>query len=162
MKLLHSKFLSKQWEDKLLSKILQDHLCPGQDFLTWATKLQQQNCILQNTDSQLNRKQFRKQISVAVDMDLHITAQEAKVNKATSLCNCLDICIYFMRWEMLCCQKQNSLYRWWVLSKKQIYEQRKFLLSIQKRQLSWFCLRTACLFLTFSPSKAHFNQDWDY
>ena len=46
MKLLQSKFLSKQWEDELLSKILRDHLCPGQDFLTWATKLQQQNCIL--------------------------------------------------------------------------------------------------------------------
>ena len=46
MKLLRSKFLSKNWEDELLSKILRDHLRSGQDFLTWATKLQQQNCIL--------------------------------------------------------------------------------------------------------------------
>ena len=58
MTLLRSKFLSKQWEDELLSQILRDHLCPGQDFLTWATKLQQQNCILRNTTPSSTRKGF--------------------------------------------------------------------------------------------------------
>lgn len=91
MKLIRSKFLSKQWEDELLSKILRDHLRPGQDFLTWATKLQQQNCILRNTDSQLDEKRLREQISIAVDMDLRISAREAKANEATTLRDFLDI-----------------------------------------------------------------------
>jgi hypothetical protein len=60
MKLLRSKFLSKQWEDELVSKILRNHLRPGQDFLTWATQLQQQNCILRNTSSQLDEKRLRE------------------------------------------------------------------------------------------------------
>ena len=85
MKLLGLKFFFKQWEDKLLSKILRDHLCPGQDFLTWSTKLQQQNCILQNTESQLDGKHLQEQISMAVVMDLRIAAHEAEVNKAKSL-----------------------------------------------------------------------------
>ena len=58
MTLLRSKFLSKQWEDELLSQILRDHLRSGQDFLTWATKLQQQNCILRNTTPSSTRKGF--------------------------------------------------------------------------------------------------------
>ena len=91
MKLLRAKFLSKQWEDELLSKILRDHLRQGQDFLTWATKLQQLNCILRKTDSQLNEKRLREQISIGVDMDLCILAREAKVNEATSLRDFLDI-----------------------------------------------------------------------
>ena len=60
MSLLRSKFLSKQWEDELLSQILRDHLRPGQDFLTWATKLQQQNCILRNTSLQLDEKRLHE------------------------------------------------------------------------------------------------------
>ena len=91
MKLLRSKFLSKQWEDELLSKILRDHLRPGQEFLTWATSLQQQNCILRNTQSQLDDKRMREQISIAVDMDLRISAREANVNNATSLRDFLEI-----------------------------------------------------------------------
>lgn len=91
MKLLRSKFLSNQWEDELLSKILRDHLRNGQDFLTWATKLQQQNCILRNTPSQLDDKRLREQISIGVDMDLRIAAREAKVNEAGSLRDFLDI-----------------------------------------------------------------------
>src|SRR5882757_8876280 len=51
---LRSKFLSKEWEDELLSQILRNHLRPGQTFMTWATLLQQQNCILRNTNSQLD------------------------------------------------------------------------------------------------------------
>jgi hypothetical protein len=70
MKDIRSKFLPKQWEDELLSKILRDHLRPGQDFLTWVTQLQQQNCILRNSTSQLDEKRLREQISIAVDMDL--------------------------------------------------------------------------------------------
>ena len=101
MKLLRSKFLSKQWEDELLSKVLRDHLCPGKDFLTWATKLQQQNCILRNTDSQLDEKRLREQISMRVDMDLRIAAREAKVNEATSLRDFLDI-------YTLCDEKRRS------------------------------------------------------
>jgi hypothetical protein len=88
---LRSKFLPKQWEDELLSKILRDHLRPGQDFLTWATKLQQQNCILRNTTSQLDEKRLREQISIAVDVELRIAAREAKVNDAASLRDFLDI-----------------------------------------------------------------------
>ena len=91
MKFFWSRFLSKQWEDESLSKIIRDHLHPGQDFLTWVTKLQQQNCILQNTDSQPSFIQLREQILVAVDMELHIAAWEAKVNKVTSLHDFLDI-----------------------------------------------------------------------
>ena len=91
MTLLCSKFLSKQWEDELLSKILRDHLRQGQDFLTWATKLQQQNCILRNTESQLDKKRLHEQISIAVDIDLCIAAREAKVNNATTLREFLDI-----------------------------------------------------------------------
>ena len=91
MKIICAKFLSKQWEDKLLSKILRNHLCPSQDFLTWATKLQQQNCILQNTDPQLDEKWLCEQISVAIDMDLHIAVCEAKVDKVTSLHDFLDV-----------------------------------------------------------------------
>jgi hypothetical protein len=91
MKLLCSKFLSKQWEDKLLSKILHDHLCPNQDFLTWSTNLQQQNCILRNTNSQLDEKRLREQISIAVDTDLRIAARECRVNEAESLRDFLDI-----------------------------------------------------------------------
>ena len=101
MKLLCSKFLSKQGEDEFLSKILQDHLRLGQDFLTWATKLQQQNCILRNTDSQLDEKRLREQISIGVDMDLRIAAREAKVNEATSLRDFLDIYTYVMRSDVL-------------------------------------------------------------
>ena len=91
MSTIRSKFLSKQWEDELLSSILRNHLTPNQDFLTWATKLQQQNCILRNTPSQLDEKRLREQISVAVDGDLRIAAREAKVNEATSLREFLDI-----------------------------------------------------------------------
>jgi hypothetical protein len=101
MKLLRSKFLSKQWEDELLSKILRNHLRQGQEFLTWATQLQQQNCILRNTDSQLDEKRLREQISIAVDMDLRIAAREAKVNDATSLRDFLDI-------YTLCDQKRRA------------------------------------------------------
>ena len=54
MENLRTKFLPKDWEDELLSKILRDRLRPSQDFMTWATLLQQQNCILRNTSSQLD------------------------------------------------------------------------------------------------------------
>ena len=91
MSLLRSKFLSKQWEDELLSKILRDQLHQGQDFLTWATKLQQQNCILRNTQFQLDEKRLREQISIAVDINLRIAAREAKVNEAATLRDFLDI-----------------------------------------------------------------------
>ena len=91
IKLLPSKFLSKQWKDELLSKILWDHLRPGQDFLTWSTKLQRQNCILWNTESQFDEKHLREQISMAVDIDLRIAAHDAEVNKAKSLWEFLDI-----------------------------------------------------------------------
>ena len=101
MKLLRSKFLSKQWEDELLSKILRDHLRPNQDFLTWSTNLQQQNCILRNTESQLDEKQLRQQISIAVDTDLRIAARECKVAEAESLRDFLDI-------YNLCDEKRRS------------------------------------------------------
>lgn len=91
MALMHSKFLSKQWEDELLSQILRDHLRPGQDFLTWATKLQQQNCILCNTTSQLNETRLHEQISIAVDVELHVLGCEAKVSEAEMLLDFLDI-----------------------------------------------------------------------
>lgn len=78
MKNLRSKFLSKEWEDELLSSILRNHLCSGQDFMTWATMLQQQNCILRNTTSQLNEKRLREQISIAVDSELRIAARLGK------------------------------------------------------------------------------------
>jgi hypothetical protein len=88
---LRAKFLSKEWEDELLSKILRNHLRPNQDFMTWATMLQQQNCILRNTTSQLDEKRLREQISIAVDMELRIAGREAKVNEAESLRDFLHI-----------------------------------------------------------------------
>ena len=91
MENLRTKFLAKEWEDELLSKILRDRLRPNQDFSSWATLLQQQNCILRNTSSQLDEKRLREQISIAVDGDLRIAAREAKVNEATSLRDFLHI-----------------------------------------------------------------------
>lgn len=91
MKLLRSKFLSKQWEDELLTKILRDNLRPGQDFLTWATRLQRQNCILRNTNSQLDERRLREQITIAVDTDLRMAAREAKVNDAVAFRDFIDI-----------------------------------------------------------------------
>ena len=88
---LRTKFLPKDWEDELLSKILRDRLRPSQDFMTWATLLQQQNCILRNTSSQLDEKRLREQISIAVDSDLRIAAREAKVNETTTLRDFLHI-----------------------------------------------------------------------
>lgn len=91
MENLHSKFLPKEWEDELLSKILRDRLRPSQDFMTWVTMLQQQNCILRNTTSQLDEKRLREQISISVDSDLRIAAREAKVNETTTLRDFLHI-----------------------------------------------------------------------
>ena len=91
MENLRMKFLPKEWEDELLLKILRDRLRPSQDFMTWATLLQQQNCILRNTSSQLDEKRLREQISIAVDSDLRIAAREAKVNETTSLRDFLHI-----------------------------------------------------------------------
>jgi len=88
---LRSKFLSKEWEDELLSQILRNHLRPGQTFMTWATLLQQQNCILRNTNSQLDEKRMREQISIAIDGELCIAGREAKVNDAPSLRDFLHI-----------------------------------------------------------------------
>lgn len=88
---LHSKFLAKEWEDELLSKILRNHLRPGQSFMTWATMLQQQNCVLRNTPSQLDEKRLREQISIAIDGELRIAGREAKVNEAESLRDFLHI-----------------------------------------------------------------------
>ena len=85
MENLRTKFLPKEWEDELLSKILRDRLRPNQDFTSWATLLQQQNCILRNTSSQLDEKRPREQISIAVDSDLRIAAREAKVNETTTV-----------------------------------------------------------------------------
>ena len=91
MENLRTKFLPKEWEDELLSKILRDRLRPNQEFTTWATLLQQQNCILRNTSSQLDEKRLREQISIAVDSDLRIAAREAKVNETTTLRDFLHI-----------------------------------------------------------------------
>ena len=91
MENLRTKFLPKEWEDELLSKILRDRLRPNQDFTSWATLLQQQNCILRNTSSQLDEKRPREQISIAVDSDLRIAAREAKVNETTTLRDFLHI-----------------------------------------------------------------------
>ena len=91
MENLRTKFLPKEWEDELLSKILQDRLRPSQDFMTWATMLQQQNCVLRNTTSQLDEKCLREQISIAVDSELRIAAREAKVNETTTLRDFLHV-----------------------------------------------------------------------
>ena len=91
MENLRTKFLPKEWEDELLSKILRDRLRPSQDFMTWATMLQQQNCVLRNTTSQLDEKRLREQISIAVDSELRIAAREAKVNETTTLRDFLHV-----------------------------------------------------------------------
>ena len=101
MENLRTKFLPKEWEDELLSKILRDRLRPSQDFMTWATMLQQQNCVLCNTSSQLDEKCLHEQISIAVDSELCIAAREAKVNETTTLRDFLRTQCCYWKWLFL-------------------------------------------------------------
>jgi reverse transcriptase-like protein/integrase-like protein/chromodomain-containing protein len=88
---LRKAFLPRNWEDRLRAQILTERLRPNIRFLTWATSLQTQNCVLRGTTSHLSDSRLRDQIEAGVDEELRLAARKSKAHEATSMRDFLDI-----------------------------------------------------------------------
>ena len=87
---LCKKQLPRNWEDKVRTQILSDHLKVGTHFITWATRIQSLNCLLRDSMSHFSEQHLHKQIEAGIDEELQILGCEAKAQDADLMRDFLD------------------------------------------------------------------------
>jgi hypothetical protein len=90
MKAFRKRWLDHNWEHDVLTEIRTSRLVPPGSFDDWASKILSLNVSLRNTPSHLTEPEIRKQLDVALDVELRTLAKDNKLNDITDLQDWMD------------------------------------------------------------------------